>query len=115
MKRNILKKILVAGIIFLFLGAISQPILSLEIKKEEESNLDEDCNCSDVANSDRPICDKIQQWINTFNQKIEEIGELLEQYKYNPILSRLYALQALFLMGRVIHFTSYWFLLDCNS
>ncbi len=115
MKRNMLKKILVAGIIFLFLGTISQTSLSLEIKKGAESNLDEDCDCSDVTNSDRPICEKIQQWINTFNQKIEEKVELMEQYKHNPILGRLYILQTLFLMGRVVHFTSYWFLLGCNS
>jgi len=114
MKRNMLKKIFVTGIIFLFLGTISQTSLSLEIKKGEESNLDEDCDYSDVTNSGRLICDKIQHWINTFNQKIDEKVELLEQYKHNPMLTRLYILQTLFLMGRVIHLTCYWFLLDCN-
>lgn len=97
-------------------GQELSPYLEIEYTKSRSRyTIDGDCDCLDVTNSDRPICDKIQQWINTFNQKIEEIGELIEQYKYNPILGRLYALQALFLMGRVIHFTSYWFLLDCNT
>jgi hypothetical protein len=114
MKQNMLKKIIVAGIIFLFLGMISQTSLSIEIKKEVESNHDEDCDCKSVTNYDMPICKKIQQWIETFSQKLDNIVEKLEQYKHNPLLSRLFIFLSLFLMGRIIHFQSYWFLLGCN-
>ena len=96
-------------------GQELSPYLEIEYTKSRSRyTIDGDCDCSDFTNSGRPICEKIQQWINTFNQKIEEKVELMEQYKHNPILGRVYILQALFLMGRVVHFTSYWFLLDCN-
>ena len=92
-------------------GQELSPYLEIEYTKSRSRHTsDEETN----EKTERPICEKIQQWIYTFNEKIEEKVELMEQYKHNPILGRLYILQTLFLMGRVVHFTSYWFLLGCN-
>ena len=124
MKRNILSKMLVVGFVFLFLGMIMQPVTSIDISQEiekesndisDDSKLKEDCNCPDVASSGKPICDKIQQLMESNKEKLNESGELLEKYKNYPIRGRLVLYYVLILLTIDVYLLSAWFLLGCNN
>ena len=124
MKRNTFSKILVAGIIILFLSIIAQPITSIDIPKDNEivssvnsgdSELEEDCNCPDVSFSGRPLCDLLLKIMLRNEQRLIELAELLEKYENNLIIRGIFRLITLSVLYWDTSFLLLWDLFKCDS
>ena len=110
---NMRKKVLVIGIIFLFLGMICHPTTSLEIKNDEEKK-DADCNCIKVDELGRPICDLLYEKILDIDLKLGQIGEKLDQLEEGSTIYNIYALYALMLLYRVSFLELLWDAFNCD-
>ncbi len=124
MKRNTFRKILVAGIIILFLSLLAQPITSIDIPKDNEivssvisgdSILEEECNCPDVDSSGRPLCDLLLKIMDRNELRLIELAELLEKYENNPIIGGILGLITLSVLYWDAFFITLWELFKCYS
>ena len=79
-----------------------------EVKEEFEELLD-------ALNSDRPICDLILQINESISQKQQDVWDLVNKYKYNPIRGRIYLGHMLILLTINIYLVPLWFLSDCGD
>ena len=69
----------------------------------------------DTFNSDRPICDFILQINESISKKQQDIWDLVNKYKYNPIRGRIYLCYILILLSINIYLIPLWFLSDCGD
>ena len=124
MNQDMIRKLMVFGMFFLFLALIVQPSLSKElpIDKKIESNVvsdssepEKECNCIDASKSGRPICDLIHQMMLQNDIKLDEAAVLLEEYKNYPIRCRIAICYALVLLTKDVILIQLWFLLGCSN
>lgn len=69
----------------------------------------------DAFNSDRPICNLVLQINESISQKKQDVYELINQYKLNPIRGRIYLSYMLILLTINIYLIPLWFLSDCGD
>lgn len=69
----------------------------------------------DAFNSDRPICNLVLQINESISQKIQNVNDLLNQYKHNPIRGRICLCYTLILLTINIYLIPLWFLSDCGD
>jgi len=79
-----------------------------EVKEEFEELLD-------VINSDRPICDLVLQINASIRSKIQDLNDLIIQYRFHPIRGRIYLGYTLILLTINIYIIPLWFLSDCGD
>ena len=122
MKRNMLRKMLIVGILILFFGTIVQPVTSIDTIQDieiesndlsDDSTFNENCNCPYVDSSGKPICDKLEQMMESNAKKMDEVAELIEQYKNNPIRGRLYLYYMLILLTKDVYLNIMWAWFNC--
>ena len=106
------KQVIAERLIARLKNYINRIFLQASVASEFEEEFNE---LLDAFNSDRPICNLVLQIYKSISQKQQDVYELLNQYKYNPIRGRIYLCYMLILLSINIYLIPLWFLSDCGD